>query len=155
MRVSPASRAGIAPAHTAACACAEVAGLRTGCFRKFASYSREVSRASCECGVWDGPVGSVGLAPLGPPASSRSSSGRWVPGPQLSPGQLLLRAPPAPRPRPVLLRALGPGSRPLPRPTSSGPPPRPRADPSPGSRQDGGQHQPHQRDSGELGEPGQ
>ena len=111
MRVSPASRAGIAPAHTAACACAEVAGLRTGCFRKFASYSREVSRASCECGVWDGPVGSVGLAPLGPPASSRSSSGRWVPGPQLSPGQLLLRAPPAPRPRPVLLRALGPGSR--------------------------------------------
>lgn len=118
----------LAPAQTS---------LRTRCFRKFASYCREVSRASRAAigAVWGaGPArGLRGSGSARPPPLA--SLGRWVPGPQLPPGPLLLRphpplAPdpsaselPQPRPRRVLLRAQGPGSRPLPHPTSSGGPP--------------------------------
>lgn len=64
--------------------------------RSLASLS---GRDRCSVGCWTGPRAPwVWLRSA--PASRRSSSGRWVPGPQLPPGPLLLRAPPAPRPSP-------------------------------------------------------
>lgn len=77
------------------------------------------------------------------PASSLPSSGRWVPGPQLPPGPLLLRAPPAPLPRPVRLRRVhgpcssrrwvpGPGPSPARRPRGPYPGPGPTPPRAPG-----------------------
>ena len=122
--------------------------------------SREpLASVGCGTGPWARWVW-LRSAPRLQPALLRALGPRSSAPPRAAPPQSPTRPspqtrPPPPGPRPVLLKALGPGSRPLPRPTSSGPLPRPRADPSPGSRQDGGQHQPHQRDSCELGEPGQ
>ena len=156
MRVSRAPRAGAEPAHTAGApaqrspisvqGASESLPHTVAKSRELVAKSREpLASVGCGTGLW---ARWVWLRSI-PPASSWSSPGRWVPGPQLPPGPLLLRAPSSPRPRPVRLRAasarsrpvlwaLGPRSRPLPRPTSPGAPTQAPGRPLPGLPAGGG-----------------
>lgn len=173
MRVGRAPRAGAEPAHTAGAPAQRspisVQGASESLPHTVAKSREPVAKsreplASVGCGTGPRPrwvwLRSLPPPPAGPPQGAGSRALSSPPGrssseprPPLAPDPSASELPPPGPGRSCGRRVPGLGPSPARRPR--GPPPRPRADPSPGSRQDGGQHQPHQRDSGELGEPGQ